>query len=889
MKRVLSIIILLLLFLSNVPNAGAQATNINSGLISVTTDSSVIGPSTPSVNVSYTVNFAQDIGLDISYYDSNGKCVYSVTWARQYGDYFNKGTRIDTWSGTDYESNRLPNGKYTVKVTASGYAPIKKWGSGGSGPGQFKAPYAIAVSPDNSNIYVADSQNNRVQRFDNNGNVLSFNVNGLANPQGIAVDSSGNVYISDTYNKRILEYSYDGSTLIKEFKMTPDPDSGAPLVFGIDVGGSKICFSLLGISHIVILNSQWTFVNDLDNGDGINMARGVAVDDQGNIYVANTESNEARKFSASGSYLGQWGDFNRPHGIDADSGFVYVADTWHHNVKKYDSNGNLKAIIGDPPLSTSTAGTGDGQLNIPTDVAAVGDYLYVLEYGTPRVQVFQNIISTKMADIIVDYGAPVTTLAVTDNTASLSASDNQDGSGVKSTEYSLDGKTWIPYSAPFTVASGATIYYRSTDNAGNIETPKSQSITSDTVIDNPPVINNPTPTPTVTVSPDMKSLEVQIKNPSTVVQGENATVTVEVWGKTGSNRVRVEGASVIMTAPQGTTLTPISGTTDANGACTFTFNAPNTGNYMLSAVATKDGYPEGSNENSVAVNPNYCPMSILPYAFIIALIVLLLAAALFLLMRMTRVKLEPRKTLILADGNSTALVIVSLENWLGRPAKAKKDVYVTMGTTAGTIGDAKVQAGSSSAEATLTSSREFGPVVITANYGNKTARAGVDFKYDSASLDVSAAPPEIMADGKSTSTVTIRIKDGSGEYIAPLKEQVVELHATLGRIQSPVKIAPKVQSAAAILTAGETSGEAVITALMGSVKGETKVTLKGAARRFCMHCGSSMTMDASKCPRCGLTPPSGVDVKHCTTCKAVIPEAAKYCDKCGAQQPEKAV
>jgi ribosomal protein L40E len=247
------------------------------------------------------------------------------------------------------------------------------------------------------------------------------------------------------------------------------------------------------------------------------------------------------------------------------------------------------------------------------------------------------------------------------------------------------------------------------------------------------------------------------------------------------------------------------------------------------------------------------------------------------------------KTLIPADGRSTVPVVVSLVNGLGRPVKVKKNVDVAMGTTAGIISDVTIPARSSSAEATLTSSKEFGPVVITASYGNKTARVDVDFKYDSASLEVSVAPGELPADGTSTSAITVRVKDGSGEYIVPLKEQIVELHASLGRVQSPVKIPPKVQSVNAILTAGETGGDARITALMGNVKGEAKVVLKGAPRRFCMHCGSSMAMEAPKCPKCGLIPPSGVDVKQCTTCGRVVPETAKYCDKCGGRQPEKAV
>jgi ribosomal protein L40E/predicted RNA-binding protein with TRAM domain len=500
---------------------------------------------------------------------------------------------------------------------------------------------------------------------------------------------------------------------------------------------------------------------------------------------------------------------------------------------------------------------------------------------------------------------PVTTINVAGNMGSgntytgpvvvtLTAVDT--GSGVKKTVYSLDGgNTWNMYSSPFTIGNEGTttVRYYSEDNGGHIEDWKTQSITihSGQGTESPTPTSPPvSPTPTVTMGPNGNSLEVRINAvPSPVEKGQESTVTVEVWGKTDSGRVRVEGANVIVESPDGGTVAPMSGTTDANGACTFTFSAPDTGNYTLSAIASKQGYPEASGQKVILVKENNCLMVILPFVFIIALILLLALVALFLLLRMARVKLEPRKTLILADGKSTALVVVSLVNGLGRPAKLKKNVDVAMGTSAGTIKDVTIPAGSSSAEATLTSSREFGPVEITANYGNKTAKASVDFKYDSASLDVTAVPQEIPADGTSTSTITVKVKNEAGEYIVPLKEQIVELHATLGRIQSPIKIPAKAQSVNAVLTAGETGGEALITALMGNVKGETKVTLKGAAKRFCMHCGSTMTMEASKCPKCGQIPPSGVDVKHCTTCNAIVPEAAKYCDKCGARQPEKAV
>ena len=64
-------------------------------------------------------------------------------------------------------------------------------------------------------------------------------------------------------------------------------------------------------------------------------------------------------------------------------------------------------------------------------------------------------------------------------TVTLVATDGLDGSGVAKTEYSLDNVTWQTYSAPFSVDKDGKqfVYFRSTDNAGNLESPaKSQEI-----------------------------------------------------------------------------------------------------------------------------------------------------------------------------------------------------------------------------------------------------------------------------------------------------------------------------------------------------------------------------------------------------------------------------
>lgn len=77
----------------------------------------------------------------------------------------------------------------------------------------------------------------------------------------------------------------------------------------------------------------------------------------------------------------------------------------------------------------------------------------------------------------------------------LVAADDAGGSGVQATEYGWDGSTWWTCSGPFLVSTEgvSTLYYRSSDNAGNIEDPKTQTLKIDTT---PPTISGaPTTAP----------------------------------------------------------------------------------------------------------------------------------------------------------------------------------------------------------------------------------------------------------------------------------------------------------------------------------------------------------------------------------------------------------
>src|SRR5512145_533897 len=97
-----------------------------------------------------------------------------------------------------------------------------KWGSAGTAAGQFSSPEGIAVGGLGPQyVYVADTQNHRIQKFDLLGNFVatwgSFGSgDGQFNrPTGVTVDPAGNVFVADTGNNRIQAFNSNGQLMMK--------------------------------------------------------------------------------------------------------------------------------------------------------------------------------------------------------------------------------------------------------------------------------------------------------------------------------------------------------------------------------------------------------------------------------------------------------------------------------------------------------------------------------------------------------------------------------------------------------------------------------------------------------------------------------------------------
>jgi predicted membrane-bound mannosyltransferase/DNA-binding beta-propeller fold protein YncE len=116
------------------------------------------------------------------------------------------------------------NNHRIVHYAADG-SPLNAWGSFGDAAtnagvgGTFFEPWGVAVSPDGEFVYVADTWNHRIQKFDADGNFItmwgSFGQGSegdfLWGPRDVVVTNEGHVLVTDTGNKLIKVYDADGN------------------------------------------------------------------------------------------------------------------------------------------------------------------------------------------------------------------------------------------------------------------------------------------------------------------------------------------------------------------------------------------------------------------------------------------------------------------------------------------------------------------------------------------------------------------------------------------------------------------------------------------------------------------------------------------------------
>jgi DNA-binding beta-propeller fold protein YncE len=280
------------------------------------------------------------------------------------------------------------------------YEFLFAWGSAGAGDGQFNYPRAIAIAPD-GNVYVADSENHRIQVFTPDGDFVNqwgsygsgpgqFDV-----PQGIAIDAGGLVYVGDRNNSRIQKFTPDGGFILMWGQNGTGPgEFMEPRNIAVDANGSVYVADSQN-HRIQKFTSNGEFITAWGgpgSGPGqFNYATGVAVSAQGVVYACDADNNRIQIFSTDGEYAGEWGrqgggpgQFDRPYSVTVDThGDVYVIDEWNNRIQKINAQGEFITVWG-------SEGSDPGQFQYPHGVAvsANGD-AYVVDEWNHRVQVFR--------------------------------------------------------------------------------------------------------------------------------------------------------------------------------------------------------------------------------------------------------------------------------------------------------------------------------------------------------------------------------------------------------------------------------------------------------------------------------------------------------------------
>ena len=274
---------------------------------------------------------------------------------------------------------------------------LTKWGSGGDRDGQFNRSRGLTVSAA-GDVYVADTFNDRIQKFDANGTFLFEIDDRLRKPSGVATDAAGNLYVADTHRNRIRKYDSTGQFLT-EFgsQGAGNGQFESPSDVAVDPAGN-LYVADTGNHRVQKLDATGGY---LAQWNGLSAPRGIATDDAGSMFVADSGHNRILVYDAGGTLQCEWGssgsgdgEFSNPTGIDVDGrGIVYVADAFNHRIQTFDSCGAFLCKWG-------ARGAGDGDLSQVHDVAPSpsGDVVYVCDFGNSRIQAFGRASLTLAAD-----------------------------------------------------------------------------------------------------------------------------------------------------------------------------------------------------------------------------------------------------------------------------------------------------------------------------------------------------------------------------------------------------------------------------------------------------------------------------------------------------------
>jgi sugar lactone lactonase YvrE len=241
-----------------------------------------------------------------------------------------------------------------------------------TGSGTFGGPIG-AVTDANGNIIVADWQTGTVKSISPDGNSYTTLASSatspiLSNPTAVATDAAGNVYVASNDNNTIVRIAPDGTVT----------------TFAGTVGQNG--------------STDGTLADAL-----FNKPRGLATDAEGDVYVADEGNSNIREIMPDGTVktiaggtspgsadgVGSAASFNAPRGVTVDSnGDVFVADTNNDTIREIKPDGTVTTVAGTPGQAGNADGPASQALfNAPRGVSVdASGNIYVTDTGNAEVR-----------------------------------------------------------------------------------------------------------------------------------------------------------------------------------------------------------------------------------------------------------------------------------------------------------------------------------------------------------------------------------------------------------------------------------------------------------------------------------------------------------------------
>ena len=236
---------------------------------------------------------------------------------------------------------------------------IKKFSSNGEQLAEFYVygvvPRSLSVASDSiGNLYLLDDHHSKIVKLLVDGTTLEWGSLGTQNgefnfPTGIAIDSENNVYVADSYNQRIQKFSSNGEFLAKWHV------EDQPVLLAVDDKDNVYAVTSLDFVKKFSTNGKLlASLNPIGSSQKMHLTSPVVItsDSAENVYVVDSDTHRVVKMDNSGNFLTQWSlkindDDERPRfpsGIAVDSNDdVYVVDSFSPFVQKFSNKGEFLA------------------------------------------------------------------------------------------------------------------------------------------------------------------------------------------------------------------------------------------------------------------------------------------------------------------------------------------------------------------------------------------------------------------------------------------------------------------------------------------------------------------------------------------------------------------